>query len=157
MRIALPLVVCMCLCLTADRLRGQTTIANPSNEESISTCLTLEHLLVIARYHNDREDASPLILSYYIARKYVSDSSALKLADDYVSFVSSHFDLPDYAGPKPAPGFIDYLASDKNHQSGVIVYGKNGSVENLHLALDKDSVTKLLKENGAVAAEGNKP
>jgi hypothetical protein len=162
MRMLLWFGVCVCLYLTVVTLRGQTPVGKPTNDEAKSACLTLEHLLVIARNNNQVQDAAALCLSYNIVRKYVTDPASVKGADEYVQyFVSSH---PDLAAPtsKPTGGFTwipaeNDLLSDQKHQSGVIVYGKNGSMENLHFTLDKDSVAKLLKDNGAVAAEAAKP
>ncbi len=163
MKMLLALVVCACLYLTVAALHGQPTDATPTNEEAKSACLTLEHLLVIARNNNQAQDAAALSLSYGVVRKYVTDAPSVKVADEYVQyFVSSH---PDLAGPlssKPKGGFtwippVTDLASDQKHQTGAIVYGRNGSTENLHFALDKDSVVRLLKDNGAVAAEAPKP
>jgi hypothetical protein len=178
------MIVLVLACLAAITLRGQSTIAAPTNDEARSACLTLEHLLVIARDNNHVQDAAALTGAYKLVRAYVTDSSSVSGADKYVDFFlkahpesdisfgsalsatsghssggASYAHAPGGAswyGPPPSATLgraLDTFPSDTLHQSGVLVYGKNGSVENLHLQADPDSVTRLLKNNGAVKAE----
>jgi hypothetical protein len=165
MRMLFDFLLCSCFCLGPFALHGQITVATPTNDEAKATCLTLERLLVTARNDNRVQDAAALSLAYSLARKYVTDPSSVKGADDYIQFFQSHVNLAAVSPPTPTTtsGGITWMppmgdmASDQNHKSGVIVYGNNGSMENLHLTMDKDSVTNLLKANGAVAAETGKP
>jgi hypothetical protein len=160
------LVACGCLSLAVASLCGQTTsVARPTNDEAKSTCLTLEHLLVVARSNSQAQEAAALSVSYGVVRKYVTDAASVKGADEYVQYYLQHFGASHSEAVSPIypqPGFtwikpIADLSSDEKHHAGALVYDKNGSTQNLHFALDKDSVVKLLKANGAVAAEAAKP
>jgi hypothetical protein len=140
----LQMMVVISLSFAVVAFQGQSPIAKPTNEEAKSACLTLEHLLVIARDNNQVQDASALSGAYKLVRAggtnyYVHDLGGTS-----------------WYGPPPSSTLgraLDMFPSDPVHQSGVLVYGKNGSVENLHLQADPDSVTRLLKNNGAVIAE----
>jgi|ERR1700723_730967 len=157
MRMLARCAVCVCLYLAVATLYSQT--AAPTNQDAISACLTLERSLVIARGNNQAQDAASLLSAYNIIHKYVTEPSSLTGADEYMQhFASAYADVVTPAAPKPTGGFnyipaATDLTFDQIHRSGVIVYDKNGNTENLHFASDKDSVTRLLRANGAVSAE----
>jgi hypothetical protein len=143
------------LCAMAVSSQCQT-FPDPTNDEATSACLTLEHLLVAARQRNDAQDAAVLTQAYAIVRRYVTAESSLSKADQYEeAFLKFH---PDLGDAKPAPVVVwdkafDGLTSDRQHQAGALVYGNNGTVENLHFKENAGALVQLLKNNGAVAAE----
>jgi hypothetical protein len=176
MRKLFSLAVYTCFCLTSVSVCSQIAEETlPSNDEAKSACLTLERLLVIQRNKNQVQNAVALYRAYNLVHQYVTDLSALKNADDYIQYFGSHYSTvtnvshvdPSLGGSlNPPPGNFRWmpadpmandLVSDQNHQTGVVVYGRNGSAEYLHFALDKDSVTKMLRDKGAVAAESARP
>ena len=139
--------------------RGLRTTKPSPRVSRLSTCSSLQGATVKPR----RLPRS--LVSYGVVRKYVTDAASVKGADEYVQYYLQHFGASHSEAVSPIypqPGFtwikpIADLSSDEKHHAGALVYDKNGSTQNLHFALDKDSVVKLLKANGAVAAEAAKP
>lgn len=137
----------------------------PSEADAKTACLTIERALVAAREINDVQDAEALMRSYEFIRRYVHDGSMIAGADNYVNAsagVISDAGNTQNVGTGQGHGggvitwsrpYVLALPDDDVHQTGVLVYGKNGSVDNLHSTFNMDQVTRILKANGAMPAE----
>lgn len=143
------------------------TVSAPTNEQAKTTCLALEHMVVLARNDNKGDEALVLAKSYMLVKKYVTDSS-LHDADVYVQYFLDHYGTRSVrAGSTVAAergnGFVNFknadifksMKNDLAHQSGVIVYDKSGVLENLHFLMDSNALEKTLKDKGAVPAENH--
>jgi hypothetical protein len=107
-------------------------------------------MLAIAREGHRNDDAATIARSYNLVRKYVTNPDEdSRRADTYVDFFTSHFPLAIAVGG----GFVNDIAQEGTHRTGVFVYDKNGMIQNYHFKANSDAVSSMLKNNGAVVAE----
>jgi len=129
--------------------------------DASTTCVTLARITSILAGQKRGQDAASLYRAYEIVKPYANSSTVeAKKADEYInSFAQWNPSLFTVQVPVGGGNFtnmtIDDMAgkiySDPDHQSAVLVIGKDGSFQTLHSTMAAKDLTNVLKQNGAIA------